>query len=48
MMQYIVPIPALFQGRIIDKSEQSMMEIRYSARGEVEHQVSTLFDVCEF
>ena len=46
MMQYIVPIVALFQGRIIDKPEQSMMETRYSTGGEVEHEVSTLFNVC--
>jgi hypothetical protein len=47
-MQYIVPIVALFQGRIIDKPEQPMMETRYSTGGEVEHEVSTLFNVCEY
>ena len=48
MIQYIVPIVALFQGRIIDKPEQSMIETEYSTGGEVEHEVSTLFNVCRF
>jgi len=48
MMQYIVPIVALFQGRIIDKPEQPMMETQYSTGGDVEHEVSTLFNVCKF
>jgi hypothetical protein len=39
-MQYIVPVVALFQGRIIDKPEQEMVETEYSSGGEVEHEVS--------
>jgi hypothetical protein len=46
MMQHIVPIVALFQGRIIGKPAQSMMETQYSTGGE--HEVSTLFNVCDF
>ena len=45
MMQYIVPIVALFQGRVIDKPEQAMIETKYSTGGDVEHEVSTWFDV---
>jgi hypothetical protein len=48
MMQYIVPIVALFQGRVIDTPEQAMMETQYSTGGGVEHEVSTLFNVCRF
>ena len=48
MMQYIVPVVALFQGRVIDKPEQAMIETKYSTGGEVEHKVSTWFDVCGF
>lgn len=45
-MQYIVPIVALFQGRVIDKPEQAMDESKYLTGGEVEHEVSTWFNVC--
>jgi len=48
MTQYIVPILALFQGRIIDNPEQPMMGTRFSTGGDVEHEVSTLFNVCKF
>jgi hypothetical protein len=41
MLQYIVPIVALFQGRVIDKSEQTMVATEYSTGGEVEHEVGT-------
>jgi hypothetical protein len=43
MMQYIVPIVALFQGRVIDKPEQAMLETTYSTGGEVKHKVSMSF-----
>ena len=39
-MQYMVPIVALFQGRVIDKPEQIMSKTKYSTGGEVEHEVS--------
>ena len=42
-MQYIVPIVALFQGRVIDNPEQATTETRHSTGGEVEHEVSTQF-----
>jgi hypothetical protein len=43
MMQYIVPIIALFQGRIFDKPEQTMVGTKYSTGGDVEHEVSMGF-----
>ena len=39
-MQYIVPIVALFHGRVINKPEERMVETKYSTGGEVEHEVS--------
>ena len=39
-MQYIVPIVALFQGRVIDKPEQTMVRTKYSTGGDVAHEVS--------
>jgi len=39
MIQYIVPIMALFHGRIVDKPEQAMSETKYSTRCEVEHEI---------
>ena len=44
-MQYIVPIVALFQGRVIDKPEQTMIKTKYLTGDEVEHEVSILFNV---
>ena len=44
-MQYIVPIVALFQGRVIDKPKQPMEKTEYLTKGEVEHEVSTSFNV---
>ena len=40
MTQYIVPIIALFQGRVIDQPERAMTGTEYSTGGEVEHEVS--------
>jgi hypothetical protein len=40
LMQYIIPILALFQGRVIDMPEQEMPDTVYSTGGEVEHEVS--------
>ena len=48
MMQYIVPIVALFQGRVIDQPEQAMVETKYSTGGDVEHEVSNSFRSCKF
>ncbi|KIM82590.1 hypothetical protein PILCRDRAFT_70552 [Piloderma croceum F 1598] len=45
---YIVPIVALFQGRIIDKPEQPTMETRYSTGGEVEHEIFIIGDALFF
>ena len=39
--QYLVHIIGLFQGRIIDKPEQDMLETEYATGGEVEHEVGT-------
>jgi hypothetical protein len=39
--QYLVRIIGLFQGRIIDKPEQDMLETEYATGGEVEHEVRT-------
>jgi len=39
LLQYIVPIIALFHGRVIDKPEQPMTETIYSTGGEVQHEV---------
>jgi hypothetical protein len=47
MMQYIVPIVALFQGRVIDEPEQAMAETQYSTGGDVEHEVRMCFFICE-
>lgn len=48
MIQYIVPIIALFQGRIIDEPGQAMVETKYSTGGDVEHQVSMSSHLCKF
>jgi len=37
--QYLVHIIGLFQGRVIDKPEQDMLETEYASGGEVEHKV---------
>ena len=37
--QYLVRIIGLFQGRVIDKPEQDMLETEYARGGEVEHEV---------
>ena len=37
--QYLVRIIGLFQGRIIDKLEQDMLETEYATGGEVKHEV---------
>ena len=47
VIQYIVPIVALFQGRVIDHPG-AMVETKYSTEGDVEHEVSTWFDMCGF
>lgn len=48
-MQYIVPIVALSQGRVIDKpAQRTVVKTKYSTGGEVEHEVSTLFNVVGF
>ena len=39
MSQYLVYIIGLFQGRIIDKPEEHMIETEYSTGGEVRHEV---------
>lgn len=43
LLQYIVPIIALFHGRVIDKPEQAMTETIYSTGGGVEHEVCPSF-----
>ena len=48
VIQYIVPIVALFQGRVIDHPAGAMVETKYSTEGDVEHEVSTWFDMCGF
>jgi hypothetical protein len=48
VIQYIVPIVSLFQGRVIDEPEQAMVETKYSTGGDVEHEVSLSFHVCKF
>ena len=47
VIQYIVPIVALFQSRVIDHPG-AMVETKYSTGGDVEHEVSTRFDMCGF
>lgn len=37
--QYLVRIIGLFQGRVIDKPEQAMLETEFASSGEVEHEV---------
>ena len=39
-MQYVIPLMALFQGRVIDMPEKAMIGTQYSTGGEVEHEVS--------
>ena len=46
VMQYIVPIVALFQGRILDMPEEAKMATKYSTGSEFEHGVSTWFNLC--
>jgi hypothetical protein len=48
MIQYIVLIVALFQGRVIDEPEQAMVETQYSTGGDVKHEVSMSFHLCKF
>ena len=43
IIQYIVPIVALFQGRVLDKPEVGMTQTKYSTGGDVGHEVSTSF-----
>ncbi|KIL59813.1 hypothetical protein M378DRAFT_84610 [Amanita muscaria Koide BX008] len=49
---YIVPIIALFQGRVIDEPEQAVVATKYSTGGDVEHEIfmigGILFLVIEF
>ncbi|KAF8230837.1 hypothetical protein L208DRAFT_1399821 [Tricholoma matsutake] len=45
---YIVPIVALFQGRVIDKPEQIMMKTKYSTGGDVEHEIFIIAGVLFF
>ena len=40
IMQYIVPIVALFHGRVVNKPEEVMPKTKYSTGGQVEHEVS--------
>jgi hypothetical protein len=40
-IQYLVPIVALFQGRITDQPEELIVETEYSSGGKVEHEVSS-------
>jgi len=39
VIQYIVPILGLFQGRVIDEPEQAMEGTQYSTGGDVEHEI---------
>lgn len=39
--QYLVRIIGLFQGRVIDRPEQAMLETEYATGGGVEHEVRT-------
>ena len=45
LMQYVIPIVALFQGRIIDRPELSMEETEYSTGGKVRHEVRSSLDL---
>ncbi|KAF8816701.1 hypothetical protein BYT27DRAFT_6384297 [Phlegmacium glaucopus] len=45
---YIIPILALFHGRINDKPEQTMPETKYSTGGQVEHEVIMIGGVLFF
>ena len=45
-MQYVIPIVALFQGRLIDRPEQSTEETAYSTGGKVGHKVRSSLDLC--
>jgi len=47
-MQYIVPIVALFHGRVVDKPEQAMKGTEYSTRGDVEHEIFMIGGVLFF
>jgi hypothetical protein len=47
-MQYIVPIIALFHGRVIDIPGQAMGKTMYSTEGEIEHEVSHLITINQF
>jgi hypothetical protein len=47
LMQYIVPIVALFQGRVVDKPEQRMGVTDYSTGGDIEHEVSNACSLCQ-
>jgi len=50
-MQYIVPIVALFQGRVVDTPVQTTARTKYFTGGEVEHEIfmmgGTLFFIIE-
>jgi hypothetical protein len=46
MWQYIVPLVALFQGRVVDAPEKAMIATKYSSGGGVEHEVSINFHLC--
>jgi hypothetical protein len=48
MMQYIVPIIALFQGRVADEPKEAMVETQYSTGSDIEHEVSMSFHLCKF
>lgn len=41
-IQCIIPILALFHGRLVGRAEQAMPENEYSTGGDVEHEVGTL------
>ena len=40
-LQYLVHIIGLFQGQVINRPEQDMLETEYAGGGEVEHKVCT-------
>jgi len=40
ILQFLIPITALFQGRILDKPQERMIKTKYSTGGRVEHEVS--------
>ena len=44
--KYLIPIVGLFDGRIVDLPERLMMSSSYFSRGEIEHTVSVLLNIC--